>query len=186
MDQENLIKKDKPIWKQSPSIRRDAKKATEGIRKKFKILKYIFPFVMLFTLPQETKAQDSTLEQKTIFVMEEVSKMASKIQNLHVALFSKISTFINNLENTIFSKFYTFSTSLFKTLTGTKFSTHYQTKNQFKKLQIQMAILVKASKQHGEKVKATWRDICTQKGQTSVTIAKIISTVCEEADQEQN
>ena len=85
MDTQKLLEKDKPLWKQSPSIRRDAKKARAAIKMKFKILKYIFPLILLLTIPQRTQAQDNVghnqptaqnFEQNIIFSMEEVSKMA--------------------------------------------------------------------------------------------------------------
>ena len=120
MDTQKLLEKDKPLWKQSPSIRRDAKKATAAIKMKFKILKYIFPLILLLTVPQRTQAQNNVghnqptaqnFEQNIIFFMEEVSKMASKIKNIHVAIISKIShflnqgqslgTYFNNLANTV-------------------------------------------------------------------------------------
>ena len=200
MDKKNLLEKDKPIWKQSPSIRRDAKKAIEGIRKKFKIFKYIFPLILLVTLPQETKAQASTLEQNTIFFMEEVCKMASKIKNLQVAIFSKLSTFlnqgqelgtfINNSAHTLFAKIYSQSSSLFKrmirTLTGTITPTKSnEIRKSFKNLQFRNTLLVKVSKKHVEKVKAMWHKICYLK-HMSVTVAKIISVICENQKPNQN
>ena len=200
MDKKNLLEKDKPLWKQSPSIRRDAKKATEAIRKKFKIFKYIFPLILLVTLPHETKAQANTLEQNTIFFMEEVCKMASEIKNLQVAIFSKLSTFLNqgktlgtffnNSANIIPSKFYSLSTSLFKglmtTLTGTITPTKTnQIQKQFKDIQFRNTLLVKVSRKHVEKVKAMWNKICYLK-HTSVTLAKIISVICDGQKPNQN
>ncbi len=57
MDKEKLIKTEKPIWKQSPSIRRDIKKATASVKSKFKILKYTFPFILLSLVSDEIQAQ---------------------------------------------------------------------------------------------------------------------------------
>jgi hypothetical protein len=57
MDTKKLIKIEKPIWKQSPSIKRDIKKATASIKSKFKIFKYTFPFILLSLVCNEIQAQ---------------------------------------------------------------------------------------------------------------------------------
>ena len=132
--------------------------------------------------------------------MEEVCKMASKIKNLQVAIFSKLSIFLNqgktlgklfnNSTNIIFSKCYSLSASLFKgmmtTLTGTITPTKTnQIRKQFKDLQFRNTLLVKVSKKHVEKVKVMWNKMCYLK-HTSVTLDKIISVICESQRPSQN
>jgi hypothetical protein len=56
MDTEKLLKTEKSIWTQSPTIKRDIKKATTSNKSKFKILKYILPFILLSLVSDEIQA----------------------------------------------------------------------------------------------------------------------------------
>jgi hypothetical protein len=130
MDTEKLLKTEKPIWKQSPSIR-DIKKATASIKSKFKILKYTFPFILLSLVSDEIQAQipqnqnfyygqnkQAPLQQNNLpkqnIIFDEVGKQASNLKYIHVAIPLNITTFyeqgliletyLKNLANTITSE----------------------------------------------------------------------------------
>jgi hypothetical protein len=110
MDKEKLLKTEKPIWKQSPSVRRDIKKVTAAIKSKFKILKYTFPFILLSLVSNQAQAQipqnqnffsgqnkhillqqNNLPKQNNIF--DEVGKLASNLKYIHVAISLNITTF---------------------------------------------------------------------------------------------
>ncbi len=111
MDTKKLIKTEGPIWKQSPSIRRDIKKATASIKSKLKILKYTFPFILLSLVSDEIQAQNlqhqnfnyghnkqAPLQQtkhlpKQNIIFDEVGKLASNLKYIHVAIPLNITTF---------------------------------------------------------------------------------------------
>jgi hypothetical protein len=59
MEKEKLTSQDKPIWKQSPSTRRDLKKVTAWTKWKIKILKYSLPFLPITLVNTEIQAQIS-------------------------------------------------------------------------------------------------------------------------------
>ena len=63
-----------------------------------------------------------------------------------------------------------------------------QLRTKFNELQFGHKLLVKASKQHGENIKAVFQTICdpTRKQHMSVMMAKIISTVCENQTPKKN
>jgi hypothetical protein len=111
MDTKKLIETEKPIWNQSPSIKRDIKKATTSIKSKLKILKYTFPFILLSLVSDEIQAQNlqhqnfnyghnkqAPLQQtkhlpKQNIIFDEVGKLASNLKYIHVAIPLNITTF---------------------------------------------------------------------------------------------
>jgi hypothetical protein len=105
MDTKKIIETDKPIWKQSPSLKRDFKKATASIKSKFKILKYIFPFILLSLVSDKIQAQNlqnqnfkqTPLQRNTLpkqnIIFDEVGKLASNLKYIHVAIPLNITTF---------------------------------------------------------------------------------------------
>ena len=72
-------------------------KAVKTVKSKFKILKYVFPFILISLLTKEIQAQPGTLRTgqlpKQNIIFDEVGKLASNLKYIHVAIPLNISTF---------------------------------------------------------------------------------------------